>query len=199
MKILAFSDLHRNREMATKIVQASSAADVVVGAGDFGTQGLGVSDTIDILREITVPIIIVSGNHDRLNILRNLCLDWKNCHLLHGAAVSVGGVVFFGLGYEIPKRLNTEWNQYLSDEEAAVSLSLCPHRAILVTHTPPIDHCDLQRDGSHEGSESIRNTIELRSIKLHLCGHIHHSWGTTSIFKDCIIQNLGPTINWFDV
>ena len=55
MKILAFSDLHRDVEAARRIVEVSSGADVVVGAGDFATCGEGAKDTLDILQGIRVP------------------------------------------------------------------------------------------------------------------------------------------------
>ena len=198
MKILAFSDLHRNCEMAREIAQASSEADIVIGAGDFGTQGEGTADTIEILRDITVPIIIVPGNHDDLDELRALCLDWQNAHFLHGESVSLGGLSFFGLGCEIPKRSDAQWNRHLGEDDAASLLSACTEGAVLITHTPPLGHCDLQKDGSHEGSVSIRDAIGLCKVRLHLCGHIHYSWGATTVFDGCKIQNLGPTVNWFD-
>ena len=198
MKILAFSDLHRDCEAARKIVEASHQADVVIGAGDFGTRGEGTADTIAILRDISAPTIIVPGNHDDSDELRELCVGWENAHFLHGQSISLGGRPFFGLGYEIPKRSDAQWNRYLSEDEAASSLSACPEGAVLITHTPPFGYCDLQKDGSHEGSEAIRDAIGLCKIRLHLCGHIHYSWGAISTLGDCRIQNLGPTINWFD-
>ncbi len=71
MRILAFSDLHRQKDTARDIVQASSTADVVIGAGDFATRGLGTSDTLDILREMDTPIIMVAGNHDMMDELNS--------------------------------------------------------------------------------------------------------------------------------
>jgi predicted phosphodiesterase len=61
MRILAFSDLHRNRDAARDIVVASQDADIVVGAGDFATQGVGLRDTVDLLRAVAVPTVLVAG------------------------------------------------------------------------------------------------------------------------------------------
>ena len=55
MKILAFSDLHRDVEAACRIVEASVEADVIVGAGDFATGGEGASDTLGVLRAVKFP------------------------------------------------------------------------------------------------------------------------------------------------
>ncbi|MDB5579143.1 MAG: hypothetical protein JWR80_4319, partial [Bradyrhizobium sp.] len=61
MRILAFSDLHRDAAQAEVIVNESRDADVVVGAGDFASRGLGHEDTLDILRRMTVPFVLVPG------------------------------------------------------------------------------------------------------------------------------------------
>ena len=66
MRVLAFSDLHRDVAMAMAVVTESRDADVVVGAGDFATRGLGLQDTLSILRRVTVPFVLVPGNHDDL-------------------------------------------------------------------------------------------------------------------------------------
>ena len=98
-----------------------------------------------------------------------------------------------------PRLYRRDRNPVESEEEAGALLSSCPQGAVLVTHTPPFGYCDLRWDGTHEGSLSIRTTIKMRGINLHLCGHIHHSWGTNDTFEGCAIYNLGPVINWFDI
>ncbi|MGI9294730.1 MAG: metallophosphoesterase family protein, partial [Pseudomonadales bacterium] len=98
MKILAFSDIHRNVDVAQQLVSASQDADVLIGAGDFGTRGQGASDTIDILKSVQIPTIIVSGNHDSSIELEGMCSNWKLGHFLHGTSIKVKDFTFFGLG-----------------------------------------------------------------------------------------------------
>ena len=98
MKILAFSDLHRDAAMADVIARQSGDFDVVVGAGDFATCGLGLQDTIAILRRMPVPFVLVPGNHDDLEELRTACADWPLANVLHGQSVLVKGVPFLELG-----------------------------------------------------------------------------------------------------
>jgi uncharacterized protein len=199
MRILAFSDLHRDLGAAQSIVAASGAADVVVGAGDFATMGRGATDTLDILRQLPVPLVIVAGNHDRLDELRQHCTDWHNCHLLHGETAVIAGVAFFGLGFEIAARSPNVWNSHLSEGDAARALSSMPADAVLVTHTPPHGTADLQRNGEHEGSPAIRDAIVRYQPRLNLCGHIHHAWGMQGTIGRCGVYNLGPTCTWFDL
>jgi Icc-related predicted phosphoesterase len=199
MRILAFSDLHRNRDIAQAIVDASRDADVVVGAGDFATKGIGLRETIDLLCTVAVPTILVAGNHDSLGDLRDACRDSEAIHILHGEGVVIDGISFFGLGFEIPAGRDEQWNQRLDESEAAKLLHACPRGAVLVTHSPPFGVADMQATGAHEGSRSIRDTIVSSKVRLHLCGHIHHAWGTSGVIGECPVQNLGPTLNWFAV
>lgn len=199
MRILAFSDLHRNTNNAQLIVAAAATADIVIGAGDFATEGLGLSDTFEILKALTIPTIIIPGNHDNPSELQQNCQNHKNMYFLHGNAVTINGIIFFGLGYEIPISNDKPWNQGIKESEAATLLKACPESSVLITHTPPFGVADLQTNGQHEGSQVIRKTVESTNPRLHLCGHIHHAWGTSGFINQCPVYNLGPSLNWFTV
>ncbi len=199
MKILAFSDLHQNADMAHKIVQASDKADVLVGAGDFGIQGVGTAITLDILQTAHIPLIIVSGNHDRAQEMHRLSSKWDHVYFLHGESTTVNGVTFFGLGAETPQRETESWSEHLSEDAAKRMLDACPTGCVLVTHTPPFGFGDLQQDGTHEGSQAILTAIKEKQPLLNLCGHIHFSWGSSTQYNGTHIQNLGPGLNWFNI
>ena len=199
MKILAFSDLHRDKEAAEAILAASSDADVLVGAGDFANCGIGAEDTVSILKAAPCPAVLVAGNHDPLDEMERLCAGWTQGHLLHGNAVTLEGVTFFGLGFEIPSRNDAAWNMTMPENEAAAIFAQCPENAVLVTHTPPMGIGDVQRDGTHEGSEAILAVNREKQPLFNLCGHIHYSWGAKGHIGKTLVQNLGPTVNWFEV
>ena len=197
MKILAFSDLHLDRDVAQKLVHASDQADVVVGAGDFAVRQRGLSQVMAVLEQIKKPTVLVPGNHDDLNELKAVCATWSSVHILHGNGTRIGGQEFFGLGYEAPRSSFESWNRFLTEAEAARMLAPCVNGSILVTHAPPYGVADEQANGTHEGSTAIRAAIEERRPRLHLCGHIHHSWGRSGQIGSCSVYNLGPTENWF--
>ncbi len=199
MKILAFSDLHRDRRATRRIVEASVDADILVGAGDFANCGVGLADCIDILKQSHAPVILVPGNHESHSELADLCAESSHLFVLHGESLTLGGVTFFGLGGEIPSRNDAAWNQTLPEKIAAEVLASVDAFDILLTHTPPFGCADLQRDGSHEGSKAIAEALIARVPKLHLCGHIHFSWGADGIVGETFVKNLGPTVNWFDI
>ena len=68
MKLLAFSDLHRDVGQAARLVEMSAQADVVIGAGDFASIHEGLEDTIGALRPISVPTLLVPGNNESRRI-----------------------------------------------------------------------------------------------------------------------------------
>ena len=84
MKILAFSDLHRDKKKAEEIVAQADQADVLIGAGDFGTAGTGTAETLEILQQARKPTLIVPGNHDDSEALQSFCVDWPNGYYIHG-------------------------------------------------------------------------------------------------------------------
>ncbi|MEM9028130.1 MAG: metallophosphoesterase family protein [Pseudomonadota bacterium] len=196
MRILAFSDLHRDAAAARAIVDASRDADVVVGAGDFATQGVGASDTFSILRAISKPVVLVHGNHDDPDELAAFAEARTNRHYLNGSAITIGEVAFFGLGGEVPERNQAAWNAGLSEAKAGQLLAACPHDVVLVCHTPPLGHCDTQRDGTHEGSAAILACVERTRPSHVLCGHIHNSWGARSKVHSTLVHNVGPAAAW---
>ncbi len=200
MNILAFSDLHCDISAARSIVAASTQADVVVGAGDFGIQGERSEETLDVLAAMACPFVLVSGNHDSYDHLKRVCDKHNEFHLLQGSTVELAGISFLGLGGEVPRRGEGDWNETFSEPAAARMLETeAPYR-ILVTHTPPpYGIADLQADGTHEGSNAIRSAIEYARPQYCFCGHIHHSFGKTGVLGSTEIINLGPVLNWFTV
>lgn len=103
MKIVAFSDLHRDIAAARAMVEAARDADVVVGAGDFGTVCQGVGEVLDVLRGLRCPFVFVHGNHDDVSAM----VAWDGAHFLHGSGVVIAGIPFYGVGGETPMSART--------------------------------------------------------------------------------------------
>jgi Icc-related predicted phosphoesterase len=199
MKILAFSDLHRDVTLADAVVRQSSDADVVVGAGDFATCGLGLQDTMSVLQRMPVPLVLVPGNHDDLDELRAACAGWRLAHVLHGQSVVVDGVPFFGIGHGSGVVNPEPWNKVLDEGEATQMLMRCPERAVLISHSPPYGIADQQTDGRHAGSAALRDAVLLRQPRITICGHIHNGWGQSGIIGHTPIHNIGPRPRLFVV
>ena len=192
MKLLAFSDLHRDLGQAERLVEGSSAADVVIAAGDFASVHKGLEETIGALTAITVPTILVPGNNETADALRAACDGWETATVLHGEGTEIDGTQFFGLGAGIPIT-PWDWSFDLDEDRAREELADCPEGAVLVVHSPPKGHCDQSSSGDHLGSQAILEAIEAKRPRLAVCGHIHEAWGAESEIGPTRVINLGPS------
>ena len=115
MRLLAFSDLHRDLDQAATLVEMSADADVVIGAGDFASVHEGLEETIAALAAISTPTILVPGNNETIEALREAASDWEAATVLHGEAAKIEGTEFFGLGAGIPVT-PWDWSFDLDDD-----------------------------------------------------------------------------------
>jgi Icc-related predicted phosphoesterase len=192
MKLLLASDLHRDLGAAHRLVERSRHVDVVVIAGDLCTQHKGLAEIVEVLSGITSPTVVVPGNAETDRELREMCFGWNASHELHGDGVEIEGVHFFGLGGGVPVTLFGSWSFDLTEEEAAAKLEHCPHKAVLVTHSPPKGHCDTDASGHSIGSTAILECVKRTSPRLVVCGHVHAAWGTRSNVGATPVINAGP-------
>ena len=198
MRLLAFSDLHRDLGTAEKLVELSADADVVIGAGDFASVHKGLEETIGALAAIETPTVVIPGNNETDDALRAACASWPAATVLHGEGAEIGGLEFYGLGAGIPIT-PWDWSFDLDEDGAAEALDGCPEGAVLVVHSPPKGHCDRSGAGQHLGSQAILRAIEDRRPPLAVCGHIHESWGERSRLGETEIVNLGPAGTFLEV
>ena len=200
MKLLAFSDLHRDMAAAAELVERSAESDLVIGAGDFGSVHEGVGETIAALAAITTPTLLVPGNNETEEELHEAvtAAGWDGARILHGSGTSIDGHDFYGLGAGVPTT-PWDWSFDLTEDDAAERLAGCPERAVLSVHSPPHGHCDRSSTGEHLGSAAIRSAVEAKDPPLVVCGHIHEAWGERSQIGDSRIANLGPGGAEFEV
>lgn len=198
MKLLAFSDLHRDLGQAAELVAMSAEADAVIGAGDFASVHEGLGETIQALASIETPTVLVPGNNETEVALRETASDWSAATVLHGSGTEIEGIEFFGLGAGIPVT-PWDWSFDLDDDAASEMLTGCPRDAVLVLHSPPQGHCDANGGGDHFGSPALLRAIEEKAPRVAVCGHIHESWGCESWIGNTPVRNLGPKGTWIEI
>jgi len=197
MKLLLFSDIHCSHSAIQSLVKRSRDADVLVGAGDFGTMRKGVATTLAPLQNVDKPQILVCGNAESNQELEE-ATDWQQSHVLHGTGIEIQGVQFFGLGGGIPVTPFGSWSFDLDEESAAQHLDRWPQRSepeqksVLVVHSPPLGAVDVSSRGKHLGSESILAAIQRQRPRLVVCGHIHDSAGRIESIGPTTVVNVGP-------
>ncbi|HMR67653.1 MAG TPA: metallophosphoesterase family protein [Anaerolineae bacterium] len=192
MKLLLFSDLHCNATAAQALVERARQVDVVIGAGDFANLRRGLNRTIDVLKTIEQPAVLVPGNSESVEELAEACRGWPNAHVLHGAGVEVAGISFFGLGGAVPVTPFGSWSYDFSEEQARSLLTNCPRGGVLVSHSPPRGLVDTDSSGRHLGSLAVREIIEQQQPALVVCGHIHASAGQQATLGPTTVINAGP-------
>lgn len=201
MKILAFSDLHCDLDQAARLTEMATEADLVIGAGDFASMHERLAPTIKALSAIEVPALLVPGNNETLEALRDDATAWPTAQVLHGEGAEIDGVTFFGLGGGIPTT-PWDWSFDLSEEEAGEKFeSMAADIDVLILHSPPHLACDSsgKPDATHFGSRAARSAIEAKQPRLVLCGHIHEAWGQREEIGASQVANLGPSGTFFEI
>ena len=192
MKLLLFSDLHADAHAARRLVKRAQAVDVMVGAGDFGNVRREIHVTIDVLRTIGKPAILVAGNNESTEELAEACRDWPQAHVLHGSTATVASVPFFGIGGGIPVTPFGAWSYDFSEEQAAELLTGCPKGCVLVSHSPPKGVVDVSSRGQSLGSVAVRDAVLRLEPLLVVCGHIHGCAGQHALLGRSPVVNAGP-------
>lgn len=192
VKILAFSDIHRNLHAIEQLAPRARSADVLVGAGDFATKREGLQPVIDAIAALNRPAVLVCGNGESPDELRDACARHTHLHVLHGSGVQLEGVDFFGLGGAVPPTPFGPWSVDFEESQADLWLADCPDACVLVVHAPPHGHCDRASTGRSWGSHAILRCIERTRPRLVFCGHIHDAWGQSSTLGPTRIHNVGP-------
>lgn len=192
MRLLLFSDLHCDESAANDIVRDSARVDVVVGAGDYCNIHRGLDRIIAILSRIDRPCILVAGNNETTDELREACWNHANLHVLHGESHEIDGVTFFGIGGGIPCTPFGDWSYDFTEEEAAKLLTDCPPEAVLISHSPPKGALDVSSSGKSLGSVAVREVVERRHPRLVVCGHIHECNGQAVLLRPTVVINAGP-------
>jgi len=197
MKLLLFSDLHADVAVARHLVDRARLADILIGAGDFGYMRQNVRDCFEVLGAIGKPAVLVAGNNESTEELREACRDWPTSIVLHGSGTRIAGVDFFGVGGGIPRTPFGSWSYDFTEMEASALLKHCPAGCVLVSHSPPQGAVDADSRGNHLGSIAIREAVLRLNPILGVCGHIHASAGRQATLGATTIINAGPKgVEW---
>jgi Icc-related predicted phosphoesterase len=195
VRLLAFSDVHRDDRKARELADLAGGADVVVAAGDFASVHIGLDKLIDMLVVIETPTVLVPGNNETEEALREACQGWKAATVLHGEGTTIDGVDFFGLGGGIPTT-PWDWSFDLTEEEADAKLADAPEGGVLVVHSPPKGHLDGPRE---LGSEAILRAIEKKRPEVAIFGHVHEDAGKEDSLGPTRLYNVGPEGTFIEV
>lgn len=182
MKLALISDTHALHRAFPSL----PTADVIIHAGDFCHFGgeHGLQDFLLWYSELPYRHkLLIGGNHDFLPaedpmLFRRLLPD--NIHYLEDGGVEIEGVHFWGSPVQ-PDLVGMAFGKYRG-ESMNEHWDLIPESTdILITHTPPFGILDRSRAGRNLGCESLQQQLARIQPRLHVFGHIHASFGETTV------------------
>lgn len=191
MKILAFTDVHGNQRTISHLLSIAKKQDVdiMVCSGDISFFEVDLDKIISKFKEAKKPLMIIPGNHEGEDSLKEVCKKHNFCIYLHKRSYISGDFVFFGFGgggfssrYKelevITKKLKAE----LKKDQKVIFLS---HVPVYGTKT---DYLDLL---GHVGSKSARDFISAINPVAVICGHLHENEEITDRVGKTLVINPG--------
>ncbi len=185
LRIVAISDTHLRHGAL-----ALPDGDVLVHGGDMTGRGLlpEIHQVADWLADLPHRHkVVVAGNHDwafqrEPDAARRLMAE-AGVHYLEDSGVTLDGVHFWGSPWQ-PEFMAWAFNLPRGAPLAERWALIPADTDVLITHGPPRGHGDRCWDGRHEGCDDLLEAVRRVQPQLHVFGHIHEGYGTTT---------LGPT------
>lgn len=184
MIITFISDTHNlHKHLTSKAFKnILGSGDILVHSGDL--TGVGrESEVKDFLNWFSdtkyTHKIFIAGNHDwwfvKNHDIPNKYKD-KGVHYLFDSSVEINGIKFWGSPWQ-PEFYDWAFN-LPRGEKLAEKWNLIPNDTdILITHGPAFGILDWSPSGQRVGCEDLFNKIMEIRPKIHVCGHIHCSYG----------------------
>lgn len=180
-KICAISDTH-NKWNNLVIPEC----DLLISAGDYSFRGekhIVKEFHTWLNKQPAKHIISVQGNHELWvedNFLEAKQIALEACpkvHFMDEGLVEIEGIKIWCSAIT-PEFCNWAWNVNRGDDIKKHWDRIPKDTQILVTHGPPYQILDYAPKCGNVGCEDLfTRVLELKDLKVHFFGHIHHSYG----------------------
>ena len=182
-KIIAISDTHNMHKACEKLIP-DGEYDMIIHAGDVSGRGheYEVRDFVEWFSGLDQfrHKLMIAGNHDWLFekerlIAREMIPD--NVHYLEDNGVTIEGIKFWG-SPQTPRFLDWAFNRDRGEDIKRFWDIIDDDVDVLVTHCPAHYKLDyVKYDNKFLGCDDLSNRIMEIKPKVHICGHIHGSYG----------------------
>jgi uncharacterized protein len=199
MRIFAISDLHADESLARTAAREATrhGADIIMIAGDLSAFGREFSGIIAPFTTIGVPILMVGGNHDDHERVRELAEAYAAIHL-DGYGIVIDGVGFIGTrGLTMGRSKQSDHQMRESFLRAARYARA--ERIVSMTHTHPTGTLMEHLSMFVQGSETIESLIRDVEPSIHVCGHVHEGAGLIETMGTTKIVNVARTPTIIDL
>lgn len=189
MKFLTFVDLHGDKKLLKKLLKRGSKEDIdfVVIAGDLTYFEKNLLSLLEKLNTLGKKVLIIPGNHEDEDRLREAVKKYQNCIEFNKKAVKIADYFFLGYGgggfsledKEFRKIARYWYGEYQKE------------KVILVTHGPPFGTLLDRLNRRQVGNKDFRNFIERIKPCLVICGHLHERAGKKDKIGESLLVNPG--------
>jgi Icc-related predicted phosphoesterase len=183
-KIVFISDTHNKHKHLTSKGMGNilGSGDYLIHAGDCTSMGHKheINGFLDWFSNTDFKHkIFIAGNHD-FGFEQQTDIDQeykdKGVIYLFDNDVTIDGIKFYGSPWQ-PEFHDWAFNLPRGEELAAKWEKIPDDVDILITHGPAYGILDYAPIGGHVGCEELYRKIAEVKPKIHVCGHIHDSYG----------------------
>ena len=183
MRIVCISDTHERHDRIDL-----PDGDLLICAGDVTANGNVASLTRFarwMQRQPHAHKILIAGNHDycfERDGASELRRSAPDVHYLQDSGVVIDGLRIWGSPWQ-PRFYDWAFNLDRGPQLAAKWALIPADTDILITHGPPHGTLDLTPRGDRAGCEALAERLKDLRVRLHVFGHIHHSYGVVESEK----------------
>ena len=179
MKFVTIADTHGKHHQLN-----INSGDVLIHAGDISMKG-EESDVVDFLewfdKQHFKYKILIAGNHDfyferesQENINKILP---DSITYLKDSSTTIEGFKIWGSPIT-PWFFNWAFNRHRGDQINKHWELIPSDTDLIITHGPVYGTLDMNLEGQHVGCKDLFNKVHEVKPKVHVCGHIHESYGS---------------------
>lgn len=187
-KIVFISDTHNKHKILTSNAYGNilGSGDILVHAGDSTSMGQKheINEFLKWFSKTDFEHkIFIAGNHDfGFEEQTDINQEFKDLGVtyLFDNDITIDGIKFYGSPWQ-PEFYNWAFNLPRGEELAAKWEKIPDDVDILITHGPAYGILDYAPIGGHVGCEELYRKIVEVKPKIHVCGHIHDSYGQKSM------------------
>ncbi len=185
MKVLLFTDVHRNRKYEEEIIEKAKKVDFIINAGDFFDFGNVDWWFIEELNSLGKKIFFVDGTHEDLKVVKKIDEEFENWVWVHNKIIKYGDYFISGFG-------DMEFKEFDPDLHELIKKLRDLENIIFISHVPPYGTAVDIIWNEHRGNPQLTQVIYLVKPKLYVCGHFHENFGISERIMETLLVNPGP-------
>ena len=198
MKILTFTDVHTDKEVLKILDKKVSEADLLICPGDIGWLGHGAEEVIKHFETWNKPLLLIHGNHEFEDEIRQLTKNSKNITFLHKKTKIIDNIMFVGYGGDWYNQVSPEFDEWAFDVKEEIKEKK-PEKIVLIVHMPVYETKLDYIHSAHRGNASYRRFVNEVGPNLVFMGHFHETFNMKDIIEKSLLINPGPEGEFYDL